>query len=62
MFGNRIALDQSVSGDFIVAAAGKLKHLRVVFESDSQTLVNALQGKSYDLADIGILVREIRSL
>jgi hypothetical protein len=34
---------------------------RVVFESDSKTLVNALQSKSYDLAKIGVLVRDIRS-
>jgi hypothetical protein len=33
----------------------------VVFESDSKTLVNALQSKSYDLAKIGVLVRDIRS-
>jgi hypothetical protein len=35
---------------------------RVVFESDNQTLVNALKTSSFDLSDIGILLREIRSV
>jgi hypothetical protein len=33
----------------------------VVFESDSKTLVNVLQSISYDLMEIGVLVRDIRS-
>ena len=76
---------RSDTGEFIAAAAEKLKHLRnalqaeteacpaategasalglhrVIFESDSQTLVHALQSKSHDLAEIGVLLREIRS-
>ncbi|KAM0915505.1 hypothetical protein ACQ4PT_010803 [Festuca glaucescens] len=73
------------AGDFIAAAAGKLRHLRdalqaeakacaaategaaalglhrVVFESDSQTLVNALNSSSHELSVIGILLHEARS-
>jgi ribonuclease HI len=69
-------------GEFIAAAAGKLRHLhdalqaeteacvaategaaalglhRVIFESDSQILVNALNSSSHDLATIGVLLRE----
>jgi ribonuclease HI len=72
-------------GEFIAAAAGKLRHLhdalqaetgacvaategaaalglhRVIFESDSQVLVNALNSSSHDMATIGVLLREIRS-
>jgi hypothetical protein len=35
---------------------------RVIFESDSLNLVNALNSGDHDLADIGILYREARSL
>jgi ribonuclease HI len=73
-------------GDFIAAAAGKLRHLhdalqaeteacvaategaaalglhRVVFESDSKTLVQALNSDSHDLSKIGVLLREARSI
>jgi ribonuclease HI len=72
-------------GEFIAAAAGKLRHLhdalqaeteacaaavegaaalglnRVIFESDSQVLVNALNSSSHELATIGVLLRDIRS-
>jgi hypothetical protein len=34
----------------------------VIFESDSKILVNALQTRSYDLSEIGVLVRDIRSV
>jgi ribonuclease HI len=73
-------------GEFIAAAAGKLRHLRdalqaeaeacvmvtegaaamglhrVIFESDCQTLVKALNSSSHELAEIGILLREARSI
>jgi ribonuclease HI len=73
-------------GEFIAAAAGKLRHIgsalqaeteacaaavegaaalglhRIVFESDCQTLVNALKNGSYDLSDLGVLIREARSI
>jgi ribonuclease HI len=76
---------RSDTGEFIGAAAGKLRHLRdalqaeaeacsaaieganalglhrVVFESDSQILVKALTSTSHELAEIGVLLREIRS-
>jgi hypothetical protein len=32
-----------------------------VFESDCQTLVNAVKTRSYDLSVIGVLLKEIRS-
>jgi ribonuclease HI len=35
---------------------------RVIFESDSKILVNALQTRSYDLSEIGVLVRDIRNV
>jgi ribonuclease HI len=73
-------------GEFIAAAAGKLRHLhdalqaeaeacvaategavalglhRVVFESDSKNLVQALNSESHDLSKIGVLIREARSI
>lgn len=48
-----------------VAAAEGVVELglhRVIFESDSLTLVSALQGRHYDLAPIGVLLKEVRSL
>ena len=35
---------------------------RVVFESDSIILVNAVNSASHELSEIGVLLREIRSL
>jgi hypothetical protein len=35
---------------------------RAIFESDSTTLVNAIKTGSHDLADVGVLIREARSL
>ena len=35
---------------------------RVIFESDCQTLVYALQSRSHDLAPIGVLLKEVRSI
>jgi hypothetical protein len=35
---------------------------RVIFESDSLNLVNALKSREHDLVDIGVLYREARSL
>jgi ribonuclease HI len=73
-------------GEFVAAAAGKLRHLRsalqaetealvaavegaaalslnrVIFESDSKILVDALNSSSHELSEIGILLREARSL
>jgi ribonuclease HI len=73
-------------GEFIAAAARKLRHLhdalqaeaeacvaategavalglhRVVFESDSKNLVQALNSESHDLSKIGVLIREARSI
>jgi hypothetical protein len=72
-------------GEFVAAAAGKLRHLhdalqaeaeacvatiegaealglhRVVFESDSLTLVQALNTCSHELSAIGVILREARS-
>ncbi|KAK1628050.1 hypothetical protein QYE76_002365 [Lolium multiflorum] len=72
-------------GEFVAAAAGKLRHLhdalqaeaeacvaaiegaealglhRVVFESDSLTLVQALNTSSHELSAIGVILREARS-
>jgi hypothetical protein len=48
-----------------VAAIEKTSNLgafRVTFESDSLNLVNALKTGDYDMADIGVLFREARSL
>jgi ribonuclease HI len=73
------------NGEFVAAAAGKLRHLRsalqaeaeacvaavegaealglhrIIFESDCQVLVSALNSNSHDLAEIGVLLREVRS-
>jgi hypothetical protein len=35
---------------------------RVLFESDSTTLIEAINNGNYDLADTGVLMREARSL
>ena len=72
-------------GEFVAAAAGKLRHLRnalqaeaeacvaategavalglnrVIFESDSKTLVDALNSDRHKLSEIGVLLRESRS-
>jgi hypothetical protein len=45
-----------------VAGAIKLGANRVIFESDSSTLVNALNGKEYDRSEIGVLIKEARSI
>jgi hypothetical protein len=45
----------------VVEGAIALGLHRVVFESDSKTFVNALQSITYDLMEIGVLVRDIRS-
>jgi hypothetical protein len=45
-----------------VEGAAALGLHRIVFESDCQTLVNALKKGSYDLSKLGILIREARSI
>jgi hypothetical protein len=35
---------------------------KAIFESDSTTLVTAIKTGSHDLADMGVLIREVRSL
>jgi ribonuclease HI len=43
-------------------ATASLGSYRVIFESDSINLVNAITKGGYDLADTGVLMREARSL
>ena len=45
-----------------IEAAADLGVQRVVFESDCQVLVNALKSKEFDVAEVGVLIREARSL
>jgi hypothetical protein len=42
--------------------AAYLGIFREIFESDSTTLVNAIKTESHDLAGMGVLIREARSL
>ena len=35
---------------------------RVIFESDCKTLVEAVRSRSHDLAHVGVLLKEIRSI
>ena len=44
-----------------VEGAATLGLHRVIFESDSQVLVKALKSNSHELAEVGVLLREIRS-
>jgi hypothetical protein len=48
-----------VAGMEVTASLGSF---RVIFKSDSTTLVSAIKNGGYDLADSGVLVREARSL
>jgi ribonuclease HI len=45
-----------------VEGAAALGLNRVVFESDSKVLVDALNSSSHELSEIGVLLREARSL
>jgi hypothetical protein len=45
-----------------VAGAIKLGANRVILESDSSTLVKALNGKEYDRSEIGVLIKEAMSI
>jgi hypothetical protein len=45
-----------------VEGAIKMGATRVEFESDSTTLVNALNGNEYDRSTIGVLIKEVQSL
>ena len=44
-----------------IEGAARLGMYRVLFESDSSTLVQALKTTDYDLSEIGVLVRDARS-
>jgi ribonuclease HI len=45
-----------------IERTSNLGAFRVIFESDSLNLVNALKSGDHDMADIGVLYREARSL
>uniref|UniRef100_A0A8R7TS40 RNase H type-1 domain-containing protein n=1 Tax=Triticum urartu TaxID=4572 RepID=A0A8R7TS40_TRIUA len=45
-----------------IEAASELGIHRVIFESDSLQLVNALKTGEYDKSSIGVLLREVRSI
>ncbi|XP_073363127.1 uncharacterized protein [Aegilops tauschii subsp. strangulata] len=45
-----------------IDGAADLGAQRVVFESDCLTMINALNGREYDAAELGVLFREARSL
>jgi ribonuclease HI len=45
-----------------IERTSKLGTFRVIFESDSLNLVNALKSGDHDMAAIGVLYREARSL
>jgi hypothetical protein len=53
--------DEAIACVAVIDVSSRLGVYRVMFESDSSTLVHALKTLTYDLSEIGVLLRDAKS-